>query len=141
MNRIFLNFVVVLFAVYLFTCSFILAICVFMSNADLSPEVSLDLVRHPLQSLLLVALVALPFILMLMIGRGGRWSWCGLRLFSAGVGLVGVICTLSDHGWFEAFSGTGRLRHGTGMVYAISSACVFAISLTPRLRKSIAVTV
>src|SRR6202000_1956184 len=92
--------------------------CVFMSNAELSPEISLDLVHRPLKSVLLIALVALPFILMTTVGRGARWSWLGLRLFSTCVAAVGVYCILSSRGWFEAFAGAGALRHGAGAVYA-----------------------
>jgi hypothetical protein len=109
-----------------------------MSSPKLSPEVSLDLVHRPLKSFLLIALVALPFILMTAVGRGARWSWLGLRLLSACVVTVGVYCILSNHGRFEAFAGTGALCHGAGMVYAVSSACVLAISFTPRLRERFA---
>jgi hypothetical protein len=138
MSSTVLKIILALFAVYLFLCGFILAVCVFMSNADLSPEISLDLTHHPLRSVLLVLLVALPFVLMTAIGRGAWWSWLGFRLFSACVAAVGVYCILSNDGLFEAFAGDGALRHGAGMVYAVSSASVLAISFTPRLRQRFA---
>ncbi len=37
-----------LIAVYLFLWGFVFAVCVGMSNADLSPEVSLDFMGHPI---------------------------------------------------------------------------------------------
>jgi hypothetical protein len=127
-----------LFALYLFLCGFILSTCVFMSNADLSPEVSLDLIHRPIRSLLLIALVAAPFVLMASVGRGALWSWLGLRVFAACVAAVGVYCALSNGGLFEAFAGDGSLRHGAGTVYAASSALVLAVSFTPGLRQRFA---
>jgi hypothetical protein len=137
MSSTVLKFILVLFGLYLFLCGFILAVCVFMSNSTTSPEISLSLHR-PLKSTLLSALVAAPFVLMVLVGRGGRWSWIGLRVFSATVAGVGVYCILSDGGLFEAFAGTGSLRHGTGIVYAVSSALVLAASFTPGLRQRFA---
>jgi hypothetical protein len=133
-----LNIIRAFFALYLFLCGFVLATCVFMSNSDLSPEVSIDFAHHPIRSILLIALIAAPFVLMAAAGRGAPLGWLGLRAFAACVAAVGVYCILSNGGLFEAFAGAGSLRHGAGTVYAASSALVLAVSFTPGLRQRFA---
>jgi hypothetical protein len=92
-----------LFAIYLFLCGFILAICVFVSNADWSPEIRLDLIHHPISSILLIVLVVVPFVLMATIRRGARWSWLGMRVIAAGVTAFGI-------GWITSNSGASGGR-------------------------------
>jgi hypothetical protein len=124
--------------IYLYLCGFVFAICVLMSNADTSPEMSLDPIRHPLKSVALIATFALPFLLMTMVGRGGRWTWLGLRLFAGAVAAVGVYATLVPRGLFEGITGTGSLRQGSGLVYALSSIAVLLITAIPGLRQQLA---
>ncbi|MEW6437434.1 MAG: hypothetical protein AB1508_09760 [Pseudomonadota bacterium] len=129
---------IAIIAVYLFFCGFIFAVCVFMSNADMSPEISLDLPHHPVKSILLVALVAIPFLLMVAIGRGGKWTWLGLRLFAIVVMTAGIYAMAIPHGLLEGFTGVGGLREGMGLVYAASSALVVLIAAIPGLRQRLA---
>ena len=114
-------------AVYAFLVGFILSVCVFMSNADSSPEVSLTM-NHPMRSILLLALVAWPFVTMLAAGQGAPWGMLLLIPLCLSVAAVGAICATSDHGLFEAFSGTGSLRRGTGEVYLVSSLIALALA-------------
>jgi hypothetical protein len=129
---------IAIIAVYLFLCGFIFAVCVFMSNADMSPEISLDLLHHPVKSVLLVALVAVPFFLMVAIGKGGKWTWLGLRLFALIVMMAGFYAMLTPHGLLKGFTGVGGLRNGMGLVYATSSALVVLIAAIPGLRQRLA---
>jgi hypothetical protein len=124
--------------VYLFLFGFIFAACVFMSNDDLSPEISLDFIHRPIKSILLLALVAAPFVLMMAVGRGGRFAWFGLQLFAIAMAAVGIYAASTSHGLFEAISGDGSLRHYTGLVYAGSSVLVLAITAIPGLRRRVA---
>jgi hypothetical protein len=124
-----------IFAIYLFLCGFILAICVFMSNSDLSPEISLDLVHHPLRSILEIVLVVVPFVLIATVGTGGRWSWLAMRAIAAGVAALGLDWIMSNSGASSVFSGDEALMRGTGWVFAISSILVLAVSFTPGLRR------
>jgi len=114
-------------ATYAFLVGFVLAVCVFMSNADSSPEVSLT-IDHPVRSITLLALVVWPFVTMLSAGQGARVAMLLLVPLCLSVAAVGVICATSDHGLFEAFSGTGSLRHSTGEVYVLASLIVLSLA-------------
>jgi hypothetical protein len=124
-----------LFAVYLFLCGFILAICVFMSNSDLSPGISLDLIHHPLRSILELVLVVVPFVLIATVGAGGRWSWLAMRAIAAGVAALGIRWIVSNSGVPAVPAGDEALMRGTGWVFALASLLILAVSLMPGLRQ------
>ncbi len=127
-----------LIALYLFLWGFVFAVCVGMSNADLSPEVSLDFGGHPIRSILLIVLVVIPFLLMVTVGRGTKWAWTGLRLFAGALAIFGIYSVLTPHGWFQALTGTGTIRHGSSIVYAASSIAILGITVIPGLRRRFA---
>ena len=126
MNKYIYNAITAVIAIYILLVTFVLAIGVFMSNAGSSPEVSLT-ATHPLRSIVLLALVAWPFVTFISWGRD---TWTGrvlLLSLSLSVMSVGVVCATSSHGLFEAFSPTDGARHVTGIIYIISS--IFVIGL------------
>lgn len=137
-STVILKALVLLMGLYLFLCGFVLSVCVFMSNSDLSPEISLDFGHHPVKSILLMVLVAIPFVLMVVMGRAGVWGWICLRLFAATVAIVGAYALIAPNGALQGLTGTDDLRHGTGIVYIVSSLIVLLISVIPGLRRRIA---
>jgi hypothetical protein len=124
-----------LFSIYLFLCGFLLAICVFMSSSDLSPELSLDLIHHPLRSILEIVVVFVPFVLIATVGVGGRWSWVAFRAIATGVVAFGIHLIVSNSGTSGALTGDEGLMRGTGWVIAISSILILAVSFKPGLRQ------
>jgi hypothetical protein len=134
--NVLLKIILVYISVYLFLCGFVLATCVFMSNADDSPEVSLNFGQHPIRSIML--LVAVPLLLMIRFGLGGARVWLCLRLFAGAVAAIGVYAILTPNGMLQAFTADGSIRFGTGIVYAISSVIVLLLSAIPGLRQRLA---
>ena len=114
--------------VYAFMVGFILAVCVFMSNASTSSEVSLT-TTHLVRSIVLLALVAWPFLTTVAACQGGLFGMLLLVPLCLSVAMVGIACVTSDHGQFEAFSGTGSLRHDAGEVYVIVSLIVLSLAV------------
>jgi hypothetical protein len=136
--NVLLKIILVYISVYLFLCGFVLATCVFMSNADDSPEVSLNFGQHPIRSIMLLVLVAVPLLLMIRFGLGGARVWLCLRLFAGAVAAIGVYAILTPNGMLQAFTADGSIRFGTGIVYAISSVIVLLLSAIPGLRQRLA---
>ena len=127
-NRIVYNILSGIIGAYAFLVGFILAICVFMSNADTSPEVSLTM-AHPLRSIALLALVAWPLVTMLAAGQDAPLGMVLLVPLCLCVAGVGAVCATTDHGAFEAFSSVGALRRGTGKVYLVTSLIVLSLAV------------
>ncbi len=128
LNRVADTGITVIIAIYAFLVGFILATCVFMSNAELSPEVSLS-ISHPLRSIGLLALVAWPFATMLAADQDAPRGMVLLVPLCLCVAGVGAVCATTDRGAFEAFSSVGALRHGAGEVYLATSLFVLSLAI------------
>jgi hypothetical protein len=124
-----------LIAIWLFLYSFLLSICICMSNNSESPEISLALFSHPTRTLLLVGWLALSWFFTLSLFRFTRLVWVYCVLLSLLVIGVGTYFHGTSTGHGQAFSGTGPLRRTTGLIDASSGCLVLILLNLPPVRR------